>query len=180
MRRAIIPALLLVLVSVVLGATVFREQVANAAATLLVRETNTDAQGNIRVHEQGTANVRSADREVSLTRVVFNASGSTCELSDVYVVPADANLVVEYISGIASAIPSTADGAFGEFDHDFPQGQTVDLPLVFAVSPGGFVASESVHYVVPAGTPLNFRGNVEGGSECLMKVSLGGYLQPAA
>ena len=35
MRRAIIPALLLVLVSVVLGATVFREQVAEAAATLL-------------------------------------------------------------------------------------------------------------------------------------------------
>src|SRR6266567_2563381 len=35
MRRAIIPASLLVLVSVVLGATVFREQVAQAAATLL-------------------------------------------------------------------------------------------------------------------------------------------------
>jgi len=35
MRRAIIPALLLVLVSVVLGATVFREQVALGAATLL-------------------------------------------------------------------------------------------------------------------------------------------------
>src|SRR6266566_8158075 len=57
MRKAIIPALLLVLVSVVLGATVFREQVANAAATLMVRETNTDAQGNIKVHEQGIANV---------------------------------------------------------------------------------------------------------------------------
>ena len=35
MRRGIIPALLLVLVSVVLGATVFREQVAQGAATLL-------------------------------------------------------------------------------------------------------------------------------------------------
>jgi hypothetical protein len=35
MRRAIIPALLPVLVSVVLGATVFREQVAQGAATLL-------------------------------------------------------------------------------------------------------------------------------------------------
>src|SRR2546423_14412894 len=35
MRRAIIPALLLVLVSVVLGATVFREQVAQGAAILL-------------------------------------------------------------------------------------------------------------------------------------------------
>jgi hypothetical protein len=36
MRRAIIPALLLVLVSVVLGATVFREQVAAAASNLNV------------------------------------------------------------------------------------------------------------------------------------------------
>jgi hypothetical protein len=35
MRRAIIPVLLLVLVSVVLGATVFREQVAQATGTLL-------------------------------------------------------------------------------------------------------------------------------------------------
>ena len=35
MRRGIIPTLLLVLVSVVLGATVFREQVAQGAATLL-------------------------------------------------------------------------------------------------------------------------------------------------
>jgi hypothetical protein len=57
MRRAIIPALLLVLVSVVLGATVFREQVAHAAATLMVREQNLDANGNIKVHEQGTGNV---------------------------------------------------------------------------------------------------------------------------
>ena len=40
MRRTIIPALLLVLVSVVLGATVFREQVAEAAATLNVFVTN--------------------------------------------------------------------------------------------------------------------------------------------
>jgi hypothetical protein len=58
MRRAIIPALLLVLVSVVLGATVFRERVAHAAATLMVREQNTDANRNIKVHEQGTADVR--------------------------------------------------------------------------------------------------------------------------
>jgi hypothetical protein len=57
MRRVIIPALLLILLSVVLGATVFREQVAQAAATLMVREQNTDANGNIKVHEQGTAAV---------------------------------------------------------------------------------------------------------------------------
>jgi hypothetical protein len=73
MRRAIIPALLLVLVSVVLGATVFREQVAHAAATLMVREANTDAQGNIRVHEQGTANVQAVlpSNSFSVTNTTF-------------------------------------------------------------------------------------------------------------
>ena len=56
MRKAIIPALLLVLVSVVLGATVFREQVAHAASNLNVFVTN-DAAHPVPVHEQGTANV---------------------------------------------------------------------------------------------------------------------------
>jgi hypothetical protein len=77
MRRAIIPALLLVLVSVVLGATVFREQVAHAASNLNVfvtndsahpvpvREQNLDS-GNIKVHEQGTANVNVTGGKVDL------------------------------------------------------------------------------------------------------------------
>jgi hypothetical protein len=67
MRRAIIPALLLVLLSVVLGATVFREQVAHAASAVLkVREQNLDAQGNIKVHEQGTANVNVTNSSLSV------------------------------------------------------------------------------------------------------------------
>jgi hypothetical protein len=62
MRRAIIPAFLLVLASFVLGATVFREQVAHAASAVLqVREQNVDGNGNIKVHEQGTANVNVAN-----------------------------------------------------------------------------------------------------------------------
>lgn len=70
MRKALIPAFLLVLGSLVLGATVFRDPLANAAAfaqsvfisngtsdPVPVAEQNRDAAGNIRVHEQGTANV---------------------------------------------------------------------------------------------------------------------------
>jgi len=74
---------LLILAAIVLGATVFREPVAWAAqsvdATILgpldngnvrtheegtanTREQNTDSNGNIKVHEQGTANVRVANR----------------------------------------------------------------------------------------------------------------------
>ena len=69
MKRALIPAFLLVLGSVVLGATVFREPLAHAAGAvgitsvavandkehaIPVREQNLDANGNIKVHEQGT------------------------------------------------------------------------------------------------------------------------------
>ena len=88
MRKALMPAFLLVLGAVVLGSTVFRQQLANAATpfsnvvvantstnpanvhevgtanvnvtnttALPVQETNTDAAGNMKVHEQGTVNV---------------------------------------------------------------------------------------------------------------------------
>jgi hypothetical protein len=47
----------LLVLSAVLGATVFREPVAWAAQAVDAHITNLDANGNIRVHEQGTANV---------------------------------------------------------------------------------------------------------------------------
>ena len=60
MRRqdAAVVGVVLIAVAVVLGATVFREDVAQAAQGILsVREQNFDSNGNIKVHEQGTANV---------------------------------------------------------------------------------------------------------------------------
>lgn len=71
-RRSIIGALLLIAVGVVLGATVFRDEIAQAAGlagsapvtvtntpdqAVPTREQNTDGNGNIKVHEQGTASV---------------------------------------------------------------------------------------------------------------------------
>jgi hypothetical protein len=69
-RRASISALLLIGVGVVLGATVFRTDIAQATGLaqsvtvnntagnpVPVREQNLDGSGNIKVHEQGTANV---------------------------------------------------------------------------------------------------------------------------
>jgi hypothetical protein len=77
MRRALLPAFLLLLGSVVLGATVFHEPVANAAQQVVnafvtndaahpvpVQEQRADANGNIKVHEQGTANVNVANSVV--------------------------------------------------------------------------------------------------------------------
>jgi hypothetical protein len=70
MKKALIPAFLLLLGSTILGATVLREPLAQAAAPIAsvfvsndtsspvpVREQNLDANGNARVHEQGTAKV---------------------------------------------------------------------------------------------------------------------------
>jgi hypothetical protein len=66
MRRALIPAFLLLLGSTVLGATVLREPLASAATSISslaaggsapVTEQNVDTNGNIKVHEQGVANV---------------------------------------------------------------------------------------------------------------------------
>jgi hypothetical protein len=68
MKKALIPAFLLLLGSAVLGATVLREPLAQAAAPIAsvfvsndtsspipVREQNLDANGHARVHELGTA-----------------------------------------------------------------------------------------------------------------------------
>lgn len=61
MHRAIFWAFLLILASSVLGATVFNDQIASASSkdkpSTPVVEQNVDANGYIRTHEQGTANV---------------------------------------------------------------------------------------------------------------------------
>jgi hypothetical protein len=73
MRRALITAFLLLLGSAVLGATVMREPIAHAASAMSVfvsnaktnpipvAEQNLDTNGNIKVHEQGTATVTVAN-----------------------------------------------------------------------------------------------------------------------
>jgi hypothetical protein len=83
-RQAGIGALLLACVGLVLGATVLRSDIAQAtglaqsvtvnntaAQAVPVREQNLDGQ-NIRVHEEGTAAVRSADEEIAVTKNVVD------------------------------------------------------------------------------------------------------------
>src|SRR5436309_15934899 len=57
MRKALIPAFLLLLGSAVLGATVLREPIARAAAPISSVFVTNDASHAVPVHEQGTANV---------------------------------------------------------------------------------------------------------------------------
>jgi hypothetical protein len=56
MRHRLLPAVLLVTIAAILGATVFRAEIAGAAATLTVFVSN-DATHPVPVHEQGTVTV---------------------------------------------------------------------------------------------------------------------------
>jgi hypothetical protein len=189
-RQAGIGALLLVCVGVVLGATVFRSDIAQAtglaqsvtvnntaAQAVPVREQNLDG-GNIKVHEQGTVSVRSADKEVSVTAVGFADLTDTCG-GHLYTVPAGKQLVIKYISGFGNAItgnpPTNASGII--YTGDTPTNDT--LTVVFQEQAHHtFSTSESVNYVVPPGSEINFLGVLEGASHCGFTFALGGVLQP--
>jgi len=122
-QRALIGALLLIAVGVVLGATVFRTDIAQAtglaqavtisntaAQAVPVREQNLDARGNVKVHEQGTAEVHVTNDSLTVSSGVepyehslfFNQTGSNCTqfVCDLTfpAVPAGKRLVVTYAS----------------------------------------------------------------------------------
>jgi hypothetical protein len=86
MKRLALTAILTLLGAVVLGATVFRDQMAQAtglAGTAPVSEQNVDSHGLIRTHEQGTAdvNVTNSSLQISGTpSVKLDSSGNTVKL----------------------------------------------------------------------------------------------------
>ena len=109
MRKALIPAFLLLLGSTVLGATVLREPIARAAAPISsvfvsndaahpvpVRDQSIDANGNVKVHEQGTAAVRDvSSSSAHPVRYVTGFSGSSGSvISDI---PAGERLIVTWV-----------------------------------------------------------------------------------
>jgi hypothetical protein len=82
MKKALIPAILLLFGSTILGATLLREPIANAARlaqsvvisngpdqAVPVREQNLDAHGDISVHEQGIANVNVTNGSLSVAQL---------------------------------------------------------------------------------------------------------------
>jgi hypothetical protein len=190
MRRAIIPAFLLLLGSAVLGATVLRDPIAHAAVPITsvfvtndsshsvpVREQNLDG-GNVKVHEQGTVSVRSADQEVSARARASSNVANGCG-GALYTVPAGKQLVVKYISAFGIVINATS--AAGEINYAVTGENTaVELPVVFqAQGPDVFAASESVNFVVPPGSQIYFNATFRGGpNECSVHFALGGVLQP--
>jgi hypothetical protein len=88
MRKALVLGIALLVTSVVvLGGTVFRQQVADAANLVNVfvtndsshpvpvREQNLDANGNIKVHEQGTASVNVTNSSLSVAPSSISGGG---------------------------------------------------------------------------------------------------------
>jgi hypothetical protein len=182
---------LLLLGATILGSTVLREPIARAAqsldATIVgpldgqgnvkvheqgtanVREQNLDRLGDIKVHEQGRVSTRSDNDEVSITKKM-DCGG------DFYTVPTGRKLVIEYIGAV-----SLVEGAqaWGRLIHVGGNGIDVFLPVVFQSQAFGTQSSsEAVHYVVGPGITLEWDA-INSSHVCSLAffVSLGGYLQ---
>jgi len=93
MRQKVLVVLLVIGISAVLGATILREPIARAAAPITsvfvsndaahpvpVVETRADANGNVKVHEQGTANVNVTNTSLPIAQAApVTNGGSTVE-----------------------------------------------------------------------------------------------------
>jgi len=184
--------LLLIAVGIVLGATVFRSDIAQAtglaqsvtvsntpAQAVPVREQNLDG-GNVKVHEQGTVSVRSLDREVSATASCIADLSDTCG-GTLYTVPAGKQLVVKYISAFASVSDATsATSGVGYITADIGQPVNALLPVIFEKQYlDDFSGSESVNYILGPGTEIDFQAAFTGATHFNLRFNLGGVLQPA-
>ena len=122
MRRAVVFCVLLLVGSAVLGATVFREEVANAAQAILPVKVMNAAAEPVPVALEGTALVQDADeREPFETRLDADADDGFYAASDGFTVPAGKRLVVEFIAvnvrvpkgQVPSVGVNSRDGALG-------------------------------------------------------------------
>jgi hypothetical protein len=166
---------LLLVGATILGGTVFREPIALAAQSVDATIIGPlDGNGNVKVHEQGTAAVRLAEQEVSLTKVADNQQINSCQ-TDVYTVPAGERLIIDYMSAETGA----ATAAFGDLSAP-SSSPPLALPLVFQEQgPGFFVASQQLHFAVDAGTLLRLNVTDVGSDTCGVNFALGGHLEPA-
>jgi hypothetical protein len=141
-RRALISALMLIGVGVFLGTTVFREDIARAAQIVSAEIVSPlDAQGNLKVAEQGTADVRITNRTVTVTGTV-DVNVTTRKVLDEHVLVEPGGPSVIPIGTIETAslsqlrvVASLRDPAFGNcsggvgLDVEGPAGQLLSVSL---------------------------------------------------
>jgi hypothetical protein len=157
MRKALISALLLVFLSVVLGATVFRENVAQAASTLNVVVRN-DAANPVPVRQQGTVDVNMTTQPVTFRLDTLDTT---------WQVPAGKRLVIQYVNGYSneSRLSVVSEG-IGQLSHPFHFVGTLNL--------GQYHVSEQVTiYSYPGSTSGSVRLFLGQGNGL---VTINGYL----
>ena len=188
-RHAAVAALLLIGVGVVLGATVFRTDIAQATGLaqsvtvnntadnpVPVREQNTDSKvgGAIKVHEEGV--VRDDHVNVSFEGDANSGQQLNCGNNNIYTVPEGKQFVAEYVSiGIDTGQTTTLDTAnlFGS-NGVFAFVQLTNATL------SRWVGSETINLVFPSGTTIGFNTQPDtADSPCGGGATVGGYLEPA-
>jgi hypothetical protein len=177
MRKALVLGISLLVASVVLGGTVFRQQVAEAASMLSVfvtndashpvpvREQNVDANGNVKVHEQGRAavtDVTSPAREA----VLYTHSETDIVPAGQRFIATWVNVRVQSFSGDA-AIGCTIEGRNG--------GTTTNIGILRLLPAGNstYGDNEQVFIPVNSGESLAIAGCSGFASNLL--IAIGGY-----
>ena len=190
MRKAILSSALLLLMSAVLGATVFREQVAQAAQAILpVRVMNSPTepvpvQGTVSIN--GAVQVAAAAADVPYQETVhFNQGPATCTQfvceATFATVPAGKRLVVTFVSAVYGLSPggtlaSVELGINGSFSRP---------SILMPAEKSGFdtyIASGPVTFYVPAGDnpTLGLQGQFVQPASLTASATIVGYLTPAS
>jgi hypothetical protein len=144
MRRAVLAGVLLVLCSLVLGATVFREQVAQAAQAILPVKVVNDSSEPVPVSQQGTANVNVTNSSLSVALPAPVTGGGqrltvdAGQTANVDVITASA-LVIQFRNGATEIILRHSPGfASARFPGPGPLVLALTRPIAFdAVQCGG-------------------------------------------
>jgi hypothetical protein len=197
MQRRTISGLLLVVavgVGVVLGATAFRTDIAQAtglaqsvtvdntaANPVPVKEQNTDASGNIKVHEQGV--VRDDHTDITFHAQTNSGTPTNCLNENIYTVPAGKQFVAQFVSiNAATGTPTTtADQALL---YNASQGEFNDF-AAFVLTRGTlsrWAGSQTIDLVFPSGATLGFETQPDAATQCAgaVIITVGGYLEPAS
>jgi hypothetical protein len=168
MSKAVVGTVVLLAVSAILGATVFREQIARAAPPITsvfvtndesspvpVRERNLDADGNIKVHEQGTANVsiqgvasvKLTEQPFEQTVLLLFQAGGDRTASEAINVPEGKLLTIRYVSA-----RDDFDAALTELRLDSPLPFSGDANPPVIDQPGDLeVVSEELLFLAGSG-----------------------------
>ena len=157
--------MLLIAGAMILGATVFSERIVQAAQFVTASIIDpVDADGNVKVHEQGTVIIR--DPELGRTPWHMFLS-----LNEVYTVPEGKRLVIEYVNGIVQLSgPSQPDWTLDISDQTGGQGYHFIGSSLFNCT-NCYAMSQQVRLYAPAGSNVRV-GSMPTGSE----LRLSGYL----